>query len=132
MRRILILGASGAGTSTLGRAVASTLAVPHFDVDDFFWLPTDPPFTARRESDERLALLVAALSAHPGWVLAGSILKWGDPLVPRIDLVVYLTIDAGVRMNRLRRRERQRYGTRIEPGGDMADLHQAFLTWAAA
>ena len=40
-RRIHIVGASGAGVTTLGRAVADALAIPHHDTDDFFWLPTD-------------------------------------------------------------------------------------------
>jgi len=35
-------------------------------------------------------------------------------------------------MERLRRRERARYGHRIEPGGDMARISADFLDWAAA
>ena len=36
------MGASGAGVSTLGRALAGALALPHHDTDDYFWLPTIP------------------------------------------------------------------------------------------
>jgi len=35
-------------------------------------------------------------------------------------------------MERLRQRERARYGRRIEPRGDMADTNTKFLVWAAA
>src|SRR5438128_874343 len=45
VQRLHILGASGSGTTTLGRALAEGLQCPHFDTDDYFWLPTDPPFT---------------------------------------------------------------------------------------
>lgn len=45
---IHIFGASGSGTSTLGRAVAAGLGWRFLDTDDFFWLPTDPPFTTPR------------------------------------------------------------------------------------
>jgi hypothetical protein len=72
------------------------------------------------------------LSAHPGWVLSGSALKWGDPLLPLYDLIVFLTLDSGLRLERLRRREHLRYGQRIEPGGDMAAASAAFLAWAAS
>ncbi|MFC7554636.1 hypothetical protein ACFQU7_24075 [Pseudoroseomonas wenyumeiae] len=82
MARIFILGASGAGTSTLGAAVAADLGVPHLDVDKFYWLPTDPPFTTPRPVDERLLLLAGELDGHESWVLEGSILKWGDVLIP--------------------------------------------------
>ena len=40
-----ITGASGSGTTTLGRALASAWAVPHADTDDYFWVPTTPPYT---------------------------------------------------------------------------------------
>jgi thymidylate kinase len=48
------------------------------------------------------------------------------------DLIIYLRLDPTLRMERLRQRERIRYGQRIEPGGDMAALNAQFLTWAAA
>ena len=43
-RRIHIMGASGAGVTTLGRALADTLGLPHHDTDDYYWRPTDPPY----------------------------------------------------------------------------------------
>jgi adenylate kinase family enzyme len=43
LRRIHITGASGAGVTTLGRASANALAIPHHDTDDYFWQPTRPP-----------------------------------------------------------------------------------------
>jgi adenylate kinase family enzyme len=33
-RRIHVTGASGAGVTTLGRALADALAIPHHDTDD--------------------------------------------------------------------------------------------------
>lgn len=72
------------------------------------------------------------LLPHPAWVVSGSMLGWGAVAEPWFDLVVFLTLDPTVRMRRIRERERQRYGPRIEPGGDMAETSQAFLAWAAA
>ncbi len=53
--RIHVTGASGAGVTTLGRALAQHFAVPHADTDDYFWLPTEPPFTERRPVEDRAA-----------------------------------------------------------------------------
>lgn len=132
MTRIHILGASGSGTSTLGAAVAAALAVPQFDTDTFYWLPTEPPFTTPRAVAERLSLLSESLAAHAGWVLSGSALKWGEPLAPLYDLIVFLTLDPALRMERLRRRELARYGHRVEPGGDLVEASAEFLDWAAS
>jgi adenylate kinase family enzyme len=132
IQRIHILGASGSGTTTLGRALAERLRYPHLDTDDYFWLPTDPPYTQRRERLERQQLLMDDLTVHDAWVLSGSLCGWGDVAITLFELVVFLAIPQDRRMERLHRREHARFGERILPGGDMYEVSQAFLTWAAA
>lgn len=130
--RIHILGASGAGTTTLGRALAEHLTCPHFDTDNYFWLPTDPPFVKKRARIARQQRLMDDLTAHDSWVVSGSLCGWGDAAIPLFELVVFLWIPSEIRMERLRQREHKRYGKRIMPGGDMYEQSQAFLDWAAS
>jgi len=127
--RIHIVGASGSGTTTLGVALARAIDGVHFDTDDFFWLPTDPPFTTKRPVEQRLSLLEAELT-RDSWVLSGSLMGWGDVLVPRFDLVVFLFVPPDVRLERIMERERRRYGADIDPGGRMHENHKAFVDWA--
>lgn len=131
---IHITGASGCGVTTLGRAVASALGALHVDADDVFWLPTDPPYTQKRERGARLQMLNKSfLSAGArGWVLSGSILDWGDSLIPLFCQVIFLSASLALRLERLKARESQRYGARIDPGGDMYSAHREFLEWSAA
>ncbi len=132
MARVHILGASGSGTSTLGSALARRLGVPHADSDTFFWRPTDPPYTTPRPAEERQALLARKLPVTAHWVFSGAATKWAAPLEPYYDLVVFLQLDPATRMGRLRRREAMRWGARIQPGGDMANINAAFIAWAEA
>jgi adenylate kinase family enzyme len=132
MVHIHVMGASGSGTTTLGIALAGALGVRHLDTDDFFWLPTNPPFTTPREVEDRLALFREQAPVGVGWVLTGSALKWGKPIEPLYDLIVFLRIDPELRMARIKAREIARYGDRILPGGDMAVKSQEFLEWAAS
>jgi adenylate kinase family enzyme len=127
--RIHVVGASGSGATTLGVALAREMGGAHFDTDDFFWLPTDPPFTAKRPVEQRLKLLEAELAGN-AWVLSGSLMGWGDVLVPHFDLVVFLYVPPDVRLERIMKRERQRYGADIDPGGRMHESHKAFVDWA--
>ena len=127
-QRIHITGASGCGVTTLGAVLAALLEIPHLDVDDAYWVPTDPPFTTKRPPEARIALLRAQMV--DGWVLTGSLDSWGTTLVRDADLIVFLSVPATVRLERLRSRERARFGSRIDPGGDMHRNHQAFLDWA--
>ena len=80
-RRIHITGASGAGITTLGRALADALAVPHHDTDDYFWQPTSPPYQRNREKADRLRLMQEMFLGRAEWVLSGSLDGWGDPLI---------------------------------------------------
>jgi adenylate kinase family enzyme len=133
MKRIHILGASCCGTTTLGRALAQALNARHLDSDDFFWLPTDPPYRVARPAPLRLALLRDEMDAAPAWVLSGSMCPWGDSLMSRLDLVVFLTVPTELRMTRLHAREVARYGqTPLAPGGDRYAQFQAFAAWAAS
>ncbi len=118
--RILITGASGSGTTTLGGALALEMGVPFFDADDYYWLPTDPAFQVKRDHVSRLQNLLRDL-AHSPAVIAGSIMNWGAELEDSLSLVVFLTVPAEIRVARLRERELRRFG------------HQdpAFLAWAA-
>lgn len=118
---IHVTGASGSGTSTLGAALAAELGGEYLDADDYYWLPTSPPFTHKRPAPERLASLLADLQPHPTCVVAGSIVGWGAALEDAFDLVVFLYLDTPLRIERLRRREIAQLG-HADP---------AFLDWAA-
>lgn len=55
--RIYITGASCAGVTTLGQNLAARLGLCHVDVDDYYWMPTDPRFTTKRPERERITLM---------------------------------------------------------------------------
>ena len=101
-RRIHITGASGSGTTTLGRAVASALAIPHHDTDDYFWQPTAPPYRDKRDSAERLRLMREMFLPRAEWVLSGSLQGWGDPAISYFDIVVFLYTPRDLRLKRPR------------------------------
>jgi len=130
MKRIHIMGASGAGTTTLARAFAEKTGYAHFDADDYYWVPTPIRFTEKRRPEERNGMLQKDLEKVLAWVLSGSMCRWGDPWRPDFELVVYLSLPQDVRMQRLAERERQRYGAEIEPGGSRHALHNEFMEWA--
>ncbi|MBW4083103.1 AAA family ATPase [Paenibacillus sp. S150] len=126
--RIHIMGASGAGTSTLGRALADHLPHVHLDSDDYFW---ERKYTKQTEITERLGRITGDLDQRERWILSGAVCGWGDGLRPRFDLVVFLWIPQDIRLERLRTREYERYGVESLPGGSMFEGVQAFMEWAA-
>ncbi|MFB6454980.1 hypothetical protein ACE38W_06885 [Chitinophaga sp. Hz27] len=129
--KIHILGASGVGVTTLGNALAHYLDIPYFDSDNYFWLPTVPPFSQRRDAAERNEMLRRELDRQDSWVFGGSAVNWGADVFPVFDLVVFLWIPAELRMKRLHERELQRYGTALETDPVLRKSHAAFMQWAA-
>lgn len=127
---IHLLGPSGSGTSSLGKAISEELNIPFFDSDDIFWEMTNPPFTSKRSIEQRQILLREINTHNKSWIISGSMLQWGDFLRDEIDLIVYLYIERDIRIKRLVKREKERFGDRILPGNDMYENHQAFITWA--
>lgn len=127
---IHIFGASGSGTSTLGRRLADQIGAKFLDTDWYYWKATDPPFIEKRSSLERVANIERDIEGVSDWILSGSMCGWGDSLLHRLTLAVFLYLDADTRMSRLDRRERNRYGSRIVRGGDMYSTHLAFMEWA--
>ena len=129
---IHIYGASGSGTSTLGRKLCAELGYFFMDTDDYFWVPTDPKYQIKRSFEERLALMHKDIDAHDNIVISGSLVDWGDELIPLFTLAIRLVTDTEIRIARLRERERAEFGDRLLPGGDMYENHQEFIEWARA
>lgn len=128
--RVLISGGPGSGCTSTALMVGDRLNIPVFDSDTYFHKPSDPPFQEQYTPEERRELLSRALAGHSSWILSGSVATWG-----LIDLrpthAVFLQIPTVERLDRLKRRQRARFGPRIDPGGDMEEEHNSFMAWAA-
>ncbi|MFZ2064145.1 MAG: hypothetical protein WAU82_24260 [Candidatus Binatus sp.] len=130
--RILITGASGAGVTSFGRALADALAISHHDTDDYFWRPTNPPYREMRDVGDRLRLMREVFLDRSDWVLSGSLDGWGDPIIPQFDLVVFLYVPTPIRLERLRTREARRFGAdAVAPGGSRHQAAVEFIEWAS-
>ncbi|WP_167157014.1 adenylate kinase [Streptomyces sp. MBT27] len=103
MRRILVVGSTGAGKSTLAHELGERLGVPYHELDALHFAgpgwARDPHFAAR----------VAEIAATPAWVLD----SYGTPdvrplLWERADTVVWLDYPRHVVMPRVLRRSLRR------------------------
>lgn len=120
-RAINITGGPGTGCSTLGRALAVHYGLQFFDGDDFYWLPTIPPFTEKRPSHQRSQMVFEAFDhAEVGFVLSGSVAGWDEQIENIFDAVIFLSAPTSIRLARIRARELERYG----------QINADFIEWA--
>lgn len=127
---IHIYGASGSGTTTLGKKICEELGYTQMDTDDYFWLPTKPKYICKRPKSERVKLMINDINKYENVVISGSLTDWGDKLIPYFTLAIRIEMKQNVRIDRLVKREKERYGLRIEPSGDMYQKHIEFIEWA--
>lgn len=131
--RIVIFGAAGTGATTLAEVLSDEmLDCPHVDLDEYLWIPSDPPYQQRRSMSEVYALVSEDIREFPAWIISGASVAWLNGLEPLIDLAVYLWLPPELRIARLERRELLQLGSaRVTTGGDLHEQSQAFLHWAS-
>ena len=127
--RILISGGPGSGCTSTAKLIGAERDLPVFDSDTYFHKPTDPPFQEQYSPAERRQLIAGDLDASSDWILSGSIATWAVDL-PTIHFGVFLDTSNEERLRRLGLRERERFGSRIDVGGDLHAENKDFMEWA--
>ena len=100
--RIVVVGTAGAGKTTLAKAIAATLAIPHIELDALHW---DPGWKSLSIADpDEFIRRVAAATSADAWVVDGNYglvrgLTWR-----RATHLVWLDYDRPIIMARVIRR----------------------------
>ena len=108
-RRIVIVGNTGAGKTTLARHLSDCLALPRIELDALHWEPG-----WRQASAEVLRTRVEEALAGPAWVVDGNYGTVRDIVWRRADLLVWLDYPLSLVLWRLLLRTLRRALTREE------------------
>lgn len=130
-KTIHIFGASGSGTTTLAKAIASRFGYHFIDTDEAIWENTDPPFAKRKPHEESRDYVEKKLNEFEYNVISGAFVGWGDVFKSNVDLFIYMHLPLDVRLERIQKREENRFKERILPGGDLYLQHLDFLDWVS-
>ncbi len=84
MRRVLVIGCSGAGKSTFAKRLATRTGLPLVSLDAAFWQPGWVE-TPREPWRQRVADLVAG----DNWIMDGTFVATLDLRLPRADTVIW-------------------------------------------
>lgn len=110
MRRVVVLGTTGAGKSTLAGRLADLIGAEHVELDAFNHGPNWTPRPA-----EEFAASVESVLRRDRWVIDGNYIdRVGDTLWPHADTVVWLDVPLWVILPRIVRRSVRRIRNRTE------------------
>ena len=101
--RIVVVGRTGSGKTTLARELAAVLRVPHVELDSLYFGPqfSTAPLDLLRER-------TSAAIAGDRWVTDGNKRAVRDLVWPRADTIVWLDYSLAVSLRRLGKRARWR------------------------
>ena len=124
MQRIIVIGTSCSGKTTLARRLAAKLDIPHIELGRLFWLPE----WEQRRKDEFRALVKKAVTAER-WVSCGNFSEVRDILWNRATHVVWLNYSFPVVFYRALYRTVSRAITKEELfSGNRESFRQSFLS----
>jgi len=124
--RIVVVGGSGSGKSTVARRLAQVHDLPYVELDALHWGPNWTPCPG----DEFRARVEDAISGGV-WVVDGNYTgKLGELLLERAELVVWLDLPLRVTFPRLWRRTRRRMREQeVLWGGNRENWRDALFSW---
>lgn len=85
MQRLVVIGATGSGKTTLGRRAAEKLGLPLVDLDELHWMPG----WKARLPDEFHELTEQATDQE-SWVVCGNYSHVRDAVWPKADALIWL------------------------------------------
>jgi len=85
-RRVLVIGSSAGGKSTLSRQISTAFDLPYISLDrDVRWLPG---WTVRDRAEQRH--LTEGFAATAAWIMDGTSVSSFDIRAPRADLMIWM------------------------------------------
>lgn len=105
-KRVLVVGCSGGGKSTLSLKISESFDLEYFSYDrDVRWLPG---WQVRDRDEQRQ--IVADLVRRDRWVMDGTTVSTFDLRLPRADLLIWVRVPRRVALGGVARRVLANYG----------------------
>lgn len=125
--KIQIIGGSGTGKSTLAKYISEKEQIKWMDTDRYLW--KDDTFTENHPVKKRKELYRTDMAVCSSYVVSGSVFSWCPTGFNNRELLVFLSLDEAVRMERLRKRELERNGLRNMWLDENEAYTNDFLEW---
>ena len=126
-RKIIIVGDSCSGKTTLCKKLGEKLALPFFDLDDFHWLPN----WVEREDDNMIAKVENEILSNDAWIVSGNYISLMENVTwVNTDAIIWLKYSKWLCLWRCFKRSLRRSIYKEECcNGNYESFKHSFLTW---
>ena len=131
---ILVCGLNGVGKSTLGKALAEKMKFYFIDDEDLYFSKTDSLYTyaSPRTCKEAEKLLLSEIAAHENFIFAAVKGDYGKAVLTFIHYAVLIDVPKDIRIQRVKDRSYQKFGSRMLPGGDLYEQEEHFFNFVTS
>lgn len=126
---IIVCGANGSGKTTLGRALAEALNYRHMDIEDYYFIESEIPYSKSRTRDEVCQLILNDIKQYNNFIISAVNGDMGEEINNMYKLAVYLSVPLDIRLERVKQRAYDKFGNRVLVGGDMYEQEQRFFDY---
>ena len=124
MKRVLVVGASCSGKTTMAKRISEAIAAPHVELDQIYWGPEWTPCP-----EERFRSMVRGVCSKESWVVDGNYGRTRDLVLQRATDVIWLNYPFAVVAGRALRRSMRRIARReVLFGGCRETFGTTFLS----
>lgn len=109
MKRVLVIGTSGSGKSTIAARIAERLHLPYFATDPFYWEANWTPSPSQKVRE-----LLTSIVEQEAWVLDGNLDEFRAMVWSKADAVVWLDYPFWTTLRRITMRNLRWLMTREE------------------
>ena len=111
------------------KALAEKIGFHFIDNENLYFsrTNTDEPYTNAKSRIEVERLLMEEVSRHPDFVFSAVKGDYGKDIVPMYNYVVVIEVPKEIRSQRVRNRSFQKFGSRMQMGGDLYKQEEAFF-----
>jgi len=126
---IVVCGLNGCGKSTLGKALARQMGLHFIDVEDLYFTRKSivAPYKNPRSRAEVEDLLLREAARHEGFVFAAVKGDYREEFQKYYQYIVVIEVPKKIRMQRVRNRSLQKFGSRMLEGGDLYEAEEQFF-----
>ncbi len=99
-KKIRIIGTSGSGKTFLAKNLSKKLKLPHYDLDDIYWIKKFTKKTSKKLRKEK----ADKLANKKKWIIEGIFGSWTINSLKKADLVIWLKTSSIKRVIRILKR----------------------------
>ena len=129
---IIIFGANGSGKSTLGRELAHILQYKYMDIEDYYFVESEIPYSISRSREECLALMLEDIEKYSSFVISAVSGDFGEKISAMYECAVFVSAPLEIRLERIKQRAYEQHGERVCEGGDLFEQEKRFYDFVAS